>query len=249
MLGGEESCLLTFSSFDGAEVEFEIVIFAAGKRSRFNRIGFVSFVGVDGFDDLNNRLVIDGAEHGNGISIKEFAKIKSNKIFFCSSFFLHYLLLFVSFSCSIKSSKSLSLSFVRFFDETTTRFDVPCTTFRFGILADSAITTFRFTTTRDGVVLVSSEGSVVTVCSFSIGVGGTGRATVSVLIVGGGTGRATVSILIAGGGISGGTGGGGVGGLEGTICGLGTDSGGFVTGVVGLITSLLTRFVVDARNK
>ncbi len=74
MLGGEESCLLTFSSFDGAEVEFEIVIFAAGKRSRFNRIGFVSFVGVEGLVDINKRLVIDGAEQGNEISIKVFAK-------------------------------------------------------------------------------------------------------------------------------------------------------------------------------
>jgi hypothetical protein len=69
------SYLLTFSPFDGVEMEFEIVIFAAGKRSRFNRIGFVSFVGVEGFDDINKRLVIDGTEQGNVISTKELPKI------------------------------------------------------------------------------------------------------------------------------------------------------------------------------
>lgn len=50
--------------------------FATGKRSRFSRIGLVSFAGVDGFvDDVNKRLVIDGTEQGNGISIKGLAKI------------------------------------------------------------------------------------------------------------------------------------------------------------------------------
>jgi hypothetical protein len=76
------------------------------------------------------------------------------------------------------------------------------------------------------VVFVSSEESVVGFCSFSIGIG------VSVLIIDGGI--SGVSIL-------------GVGRM---ICGLGIDSlivlvGEFVI-VVGLIASLLTRFVVDA---
>ena len=54
---------------------FGAVTFAAGKRSRFNRIGLVSFVGVVGcFDDINKRLVIEGAEQGNDISITEFTK-------------------------------------------------------------------------------------------------------------------------------------------------------------------------------
>ena len=69
--------LSTFSSFDDVQielVELEIDIFAGGRRSRFNRIGFVSFVVVDGFDDVNRRFVIDGAEQGNEISIEEFAK-------------------------------------------------------------------------------------------------------------------------------------------------------------------------------
>jgi len=81
------------------------------------------------------------------------------------------------------------------------------------------------------VVFVSSEDSVVTFCSFSIGIG------VSVLIIGGGI--SGVSIF-----------GVGVGGI---ICGLGIDSlivlvGELVT-LVGLIASLLTRFVVDAKKK
>lgn len=63
---------------------FGLEIFVAGKRSRFKRIGFVSLlVVVDGeaFDEINNRLVIDGAEQGNDILITPFAKIKSNSIF------------------------------------------------------------------------------------------------------------------------------------------------------------------------
>jgi hypothetical protein len=39
----------------------------------------VSFVGVEGFDDINKRLVIDGTEQGNEISIKPFAKSNTKK--------------------------------------------------------------------------------------------------------------------------------------------------------------------------
>ncbi len=70
--------LFTFSPFGDEEfelVEFEIVIFVAGKRSRFNRIGFVLFPEGDCLDDINKRLRIDGAEQGNEISIGEFAKM------------------------------------------------------------------------------------------------------------------------------------------------------------------------------
>jgi hypothetical protein len=67
-------CLRTFSPFDVVKMVLGPEIFAAGKRSRFNRIGFVSFVGVEGLVDINKRLVIDGAEQGNEISIKVFAK-------------------------------------------------------------------------------------------------------------------------------------------------------------------------------
>jgi hypothetical protein len=49
-------------------------IFVAGKRSRFNRIGLVSFVDVEDLDGINKRLVIDGAEQGNEISISIFTK-------------------------------------------------------------------------------------------------------------------------------------------------------------------------------
>ncbi len=52
--------------------------FVAGKISRFNRIGLVSFVGVEGLDVVNNRLVIDGAEQGNEMSITVFAKSIEN---------------------------------------------------------------------------------------------------------------------------------------------------------------------------
>jgi len=63
----------TFSSFDGVETDigaFPLDVFVAGKRLRFNRIGFVSFVDdVVSFDDVSSkRLVIDGVEQGNGIS-------------------------------------------------------------------------------------------------------------------------------------------------------------------------------------
>ena len=54
-------------------------IFGAGRRSRFKRIGFVSLVVVavsDDFDDINNRLVIDGAEQGNEISIEPLPRIQ-----------------------------------------------------------------------------------------------------------------------------------------------------------------------------
>jgi hypothetical protein len=65
--------LLTFSSFDGEETEgdeFPLNVDVAGKRSRFNRIVFVSFVDVVSFDETNSkRLVIDGDEHGNVISM------------------------------------------------------------------------------------------------------------------------------------------------------------------------------------
>ena len=74
--------LSTFSSFDDVQielVELEIDIFAGGRRSRFNRIGFVSFVVVDGFDDVNRRFVIDGTEQGNGISIEQFANKRKTK--------------------------------------------------------------------------------------------------------------------------------------------------------------------------
>lgn len=69
--------LSTFSPFDAIEVGLgvlDIVTFAAGKRSRFSRIGFVSVVCVTGFADANKRLVIDGAEHGNEIAITVFSK-------------------------------------------------------------------------------------------------------------------------------------------------------------------------------
>jgi hypothetical protein len=65
--------LLTFSSFDGEETEtgeFPLNVVVAGKRSRFKRIGFGSLVDIVSFDDANNkRFVIDGDEHGNGISM------------------------------------------------------------------------------------------------------------------------------------------------------------------------------------
>ncbi len=85
----------------------------------------------------------------------------------------------------------------------------------------SAMTTFRLTTTRDDV-LVSSEvfsDGSVTVGSISIGTGISGIGGVSIFGVG-------------------------------VICGVGTDSliGGSITDD-GLITSLLTRFVVEARNQ
>lgn len=64
--------LVTFSSFDRVETdidEFPLDVFVADKRSRFNRIDFVSFVDVVSFDDRSSkRLVIDGVEHGTGIS-------------------------------------------------------------------------------------------------------------------------------------------------------------------------------------
>jgi hypothetical protein len=64
--------LVTFSSFDGVETdisELPFDVFVADKRSRFNRIGFVSFVDVVSFDDISRkRLVIDGVEQGNGMS-------------------------------------------------------------------------------------------------------------------------------------------------------------------------------------
>lgn len=61
-------------------------ICGAGKRSRFKRIGFVSLVVVVGedFADINNRFVIDGAEHGNEMSIEPLPKIQSqHESFLC----------------------------------------------------------------------------------------------------------------------------------------------------------------------
>ncbi len=70
---------LTFSSLVGVETEIDespLEVFVAGKRSRFNRIGFVSFVDVVSFDDINNkRLVMDGVEQGNGISTAKIKKL------------------------------------------------------------------------------------------------------------------------------------------------------------------------------
>ena len=154
-----------------------------------------------------------GAEQGNEISIKEFTK----KSFFLGKILiLNNLLFFVPFSCSIKSSRSISLSVS--FDETTTRFVVPCTTVRVGTFGDSAMTTFRFTTVRDGVSGDSRTGLLGFSSSTGTGAGtGGGGAIVSVLIVGGGSGVDPFDIL---------------GGL-----GTGED----------LIGSLLTRFVVEAR--
>ena len=97
-----------------------------------------------------NKRLIDGAEQGNEISIKEFAKIKQI-IVFGEILFLNNLLFFVSFSCSIKSSKSISLSCIILLMKQQHELMVPCTTFRFGTFGDSAITTFRFTTARDDV--------------------------------------------------------------------------------------------------
>jgi hypothetical protein len=65
---------ITFSPFVGEEMELGPEIFVAGKRSRFNRIGLVSFVDVEDLDGINKRLVIDGAEQGNEISISIFTK-------------------------------------------------------------------------------------------------------------------------------------------------------------------------------
>lgn len=70
--------LVTFSPFVGAAIEVGIVDFVAGTWLRFNRIGLVSFVvvvvvGVVDFFDVNIRLVIDGTEQGNGMSIKALA--------------------------------------------------------------------------------------------------------------------------------------------------------------------------------
>jgi hypothetical protein len=202
--------LLTFSPFVcGAE------ILVAGKRARFNRIGLVSFVEfVVCFDGINKR----GAEQGNEISITEFAKIKQI-IVFGEILFLNNLLFFVPFSCSIKSSKSISLSVS--FDDTTTRVVVPCTTVRVGTFGDSAMTKFRFTTVRDGVSGESRTGllgfSGCTGTGIGAGGAGGGGGIVSVLIVGDGSGVDPFGIL---------------GGL-----GTGED----------LIASLLTRFVVEAR--
>lgn len=64
---------MTFSGFDEVETgigEFPLDVFVADKRSRLNRIGFVSFVVVvvGSFDDVSNkRLASDGVEHGNWI--------------------------------------------------------------------------------------------------------------------------------------------------------------------------------------
>ena len=66
----------TFSPLDGEKIElaeFGMGVFVAGKRSRFSRMGWVLVVGGGCFDDVNSRLVIDGAEHGNEISIGPFA--------------------------------------------------------------------------------------------------------------------------------------------------------------------------------
>ncbi len=53
--------------------EFPLDDFVAGKRIRFNRIDFVSFVVVvvSSLDDISKRLVIDDVEQGNGISISK----------------------------------------------------------------------------------------------------------------------------------------------------------------------------------
>jgi hypothetical protein len=66
-------------------LEFPLDILVAGKRSRFNRIGFVSFVGIACFDDVNKRFIIAGAEHGNDISMIVFAIDK--KMIFVRLFF------------------------------------------------------------------------------------------------------------------------------------------------------------------
>jgi hypothetical protein len=95
VFGGD---LFTFSPFVGEEMVFGAEILVAGKRSRFNRIGLVSFVGfVVCFDAINKRLVMEGAEQGNGISIKEFAKKTKKNIFFGNvfSFFTIYCLIFL----------------------------------------------------------------------------------------------------------------------------------------------------------
>ena len=92
--------LLTFSppliGREGELVELVMVAFAAGKRSRFNRIGLVLSTGGLGFDDINRRLVIEGAEHGNGISIREFTINKEISFFFdiCVRFVNPYLFLY-----------------------------------------------------------------------------------------------------------------------------------------------------------
>jgi hypothetical protein len=145
------------------------------------------------------------------------------KIIFKKNLFSCYLLFLVSFSCSIKSSRSLSLSLAGLFVETTTRFDVVvCTTFRLG----SLITTFRLTTTREGSLTTLRSADSVTigggVGSFS-GPGGVSTFG-GVSIFGGGGGVGTGSLIVL------------VGGVVGSITG------------DGLITSLLTRLVVDARN-
>ncbi len=51
--------------------EFPLDDFVAGKRTRFNRIDFVSFAVVSSLDDISKRLVIDDVEQGNGISISK----------------------------------------------------------------------------------------------------------------------------------------------------------------------------------
>jgi hypothetical protein len=66
--------LMTFSSFVRVETEigeFPLDVDGAGRRSRSNRIGFLSFVEDVSFDDENKRR-LDGAEHGNGISKDNF---------------------------------------------------------------------------------------------------------------------------------------------------------------------------------
>lgn len=57
-----------------------MVILAAGKRSRFSRTGFVSFDVVIGLFGVEKRLVIEGAEHGNEMSITVFAKLEKTSL-------------------------------------------------------------------------------------------------------------------------------------------------------------------------
>lgn len=63
------------------EEEKSLELLLVGKRSRFNRTGFVSLfvvgVGVDAFDERKDRLVIEGAEQGKSISIFVFAEKKT----------------------------------------------------------------------------------------------------------------------------------------------------------------------------
>jgi hypothetical protein len=139
-----------FSSLDWVETdgdEFPLDVCVSGKRWRFNRTDFVSFVDVVSLDVImSKRLPIDD---GGEISAVDW---ESDLNFFVSIF---------------SSIESLSFFFpfedeLILFDETTTRFDdgAVWTIVRIGILfVDSPMTTFRLTTNRgwDGGVVVSSE--------------------------------------------------------------------------------------------